>query len=116
MGKSEQKLHRSHLHLICILLALFLPWMLVYVQVHPLLDAKIGTKCIYNSVRYLVGGKFSQNRFRTRVHLWENGGLRWESWVIRIMGADKKVKSSNYFYVHNFYTLFNRFSKDLSGQ
>lgn len=40
------------------------------------------------------------------------GGWGWENRVIRIMGADKKVKSGNYFYVHNFYTHFNRFSKE----
>lgn len=40
------------------------------------------------------------------------GGWGWENRVIRIMGADKKVKSGNYFYIHNFYTHFNRFSKE----
>lgn len=36
--------------------------------------------------------------------------------MIRIMGADKKVKSNNYFYIHNFYTHFNRFLKIILGR
>lgn len=50
-----------------------------------------------------------------RVLLWRKTGWEWENRVIRIMGADKKVKSSNYFYVHKFYTHFNRFLKIYLG-
>lgn len=113
VGKSEQKLRQTHLHLIYILLS-------PYVHVHRC-SGKIGKKCIYSKssavVFWVEGGQFSQNHSRGVENVRFGGTWwGWEWRVIRIMGADKKVKSGNYIYVHNFYTHFNRFLKNLRWQ